>query len=341
MAKQLYNMSEILREYEDIRFRNRQMHNDRVDEIHEKIPEILDLDEQIRDLSIDAALAKLNEEEVDEDALKEQSQSLIQEKYRLLTGHGYPKDYLDPIYTCPICQDTGSVNNTTCECMKRRLIRQLYDRSNLAESLKHDNFDNFHSEYYSDKPDGEHRLTPRENIENVHQALLHYVHGINSYFTGETTAKGNLLFQGNTGVGKTFLTNCVAKELLDQGYTVLYASAGSLFDQIADVVMNRNQIEGSQVFYQSMEACDVLIIDDLGTEFTNSFTNAHLYDLINDRLMNRKATIISTNLSLNEIASHYSERISSRIYDSYLILKIYGEDIRLALRKGVYNDIKA
>ncbi|MBQ8983179.1 MAG: ATP-binding protein [Lachnospiraceae bacterium] len=335
------DMSEIQREYEDIRFHNRQLHDDRVDEIHEKIPQIEEIDGKIRDLSIDAALAKLNEESVDEEDLKTQSRLLIEEKYRLLQEYGYPKDYLEPIYTCSICKDTGSVGNETCECMKKRIIRQFYDRSNLAKNTEQDNFDNFHIEYYSTQPDGKHKLSPRENIENVRLALKSYIQGVSSYFTGETTSKGNLLFQGTTGVGKTFLTNCTAKELLDRGYTVLYSSAGSLFDQIADVVMNRDQIEGSRIFYQALADCDVLIIDDLGTEFTNGFTNAHLYDLINNRLLNRKATIISTNLSLQQITEHYSERISSRIYDSYLILQIYGEDIRLAKRKKLYQDIKA
>lgn len=341
MAAALSNMSEIEREYEDIRFHNRQLHNERVEEIHEKFPQILTLDEKIRDLSIDAALAKLNEESVDEEALKNESHALIQEKYRLLQESGYPEDYLEPIYTCPICKDTGSVGNEMCECMKQRIIRQLYEASNLSKNIEQDNFANFRTDYYSENPDGKHKLSPRENIENVRRALNAYIHGIDAYFTGQTTAKGNLLFQGTTGVGKTFLTNCVAKELLDQGYTVLYSSAGALFDQIADVVMNRNQLEGSQIFYQSLNESDVLIIDDLGTEFTNSFTNAHLYDLINHRLHTRKATIISTNLSLQQIADHYSERISSRMYDSYLILQIYGEDIRLAKRKGMFHDIKA
>ena len=155
--------------------------------------------------------------------------------------------------------------------------------------------------------------------------------------SGTTSAKGNILFQGSTGVGKTFLSNCIAKELIEQGYSLLYVSAGPLFDQLADVLMNRNQMEGSGELYQGVKNCDILIIDDLGTEYMNNFTNAHLYELLNERLLTRKPTIISTNLSLTDIKDHYSERISSRIYDSCLILKIYGEDIRLAKRRGTFS----
>jgi DNA replication protein DnaC len=337
MAEELSYMSEIMREYEDLQFRNRQLHNERVQEVQNAVPRINDIDEEIRDMTIDAALAKLHEEEVDEDTLRQKTRQLIAEKHALLVASGYAEDYLEPIYSCSLCHDTGYAGEKTCECLNRRMIERQYQRSNLGKNLAQENFSQFRSDYYSDKPDGEHKLTPRANIENVHRALLRYVHGMKAFQAGDTTAKGNLLFQGSTGVGKTFLSNCVAKELLDQGYTVLYVSAGSLFDQIADVIMNRNQIPGSREFYQSIQACDVLIIDDLGTEYTNSFTNAHLYDLINDRLLERKPMIISTNLSLAEIKEHYSERISSRIYDSYLILNIYGADIRLAKRRGVFQ----
>ncbi len=336
MAEELSYMSEILQEYESLRFRNYQLHNERVQEVRTAVPRIDEIDGEIRDLSIDSALAKLHEEEVDETSLRQRIHQLIAEKRRLLVSHGYAENYLDPIFSCPLCHDTGYTNEKACDCLNRRLIERQYQRSNLGKNLEQENFAQFRADYYSDEPDGKHKLTPRANIENVYRTLLHFVKGMKAYQDGDTTAKGNILFQGSTGVGKTFLSNCVAKELLDQGYTVLYVSAGSLFDQIADVIMNRNQISGSREFYQSIKTCDILIVDDLGTEYTNSFTNAHLYDLINDRLLERKPMIISTNLSLSEIREHYSERISSRIYDSYLILKIYGDDIRLAKRRGTF-----
>lgn len=336
MAEELSYMSTIMQEYETIRFRNRQLHNDRVAEVRNAIPRIDAIDEEIRDLTIDNALARLHDETVDEEDMRRRIHALIAEKKDLLVQNGYPEDYLEPIYSCPICQDTGNVNETACECMSRRIIAHQYESSHLGKNLNQENFTHFRPDFYSNEPDGVHKLTPRANIENIYIALHHYINDVKAYMQGDTGMKGNILFQGSTGVGKTFLSNCVAKELLDQGYTVLYVSAGSLFDQLADVIMNRHQINGSDEFFRSVEVCDILIIDDLGTEYTNSFTNAHLYDLINDRLLAHKPVIISTNLSLAEMKEHYSERISSRIYDSYLILKIYGEDIRLAKRKGAY-----
>lgn len=321
---------EIMQEYDQIRFRNRQLLNERIREVRDAIPRIAEIDAQIRDITIDAALSR---DEVDQEQLTLQTNALIEEKYQVLAQAGYPADYLSTIYTCSKCQDTGYVHNDPCDCMKQKLVERQYRKANLGAQISDENFQTFRFYYYSDQPDGKHELTPRANMENIYHSLMKYIEGMDSYFQGNTTIKGNVLFQGSTGVGKTFLSNCVAKELLDQGYAVLYVSSGSLFDRISDVLMNKNQIPDSQSFYQTVNECDVLIIDDLGTEFINNFTASYLYTLINDRLLRRKATIISTNLSLTEIRQHYSERIFSRICDSYLIYTIYGEDIRFAKRK--------
>lgn len=324
---------EIMQEYEQIRFRNQQLLNTRIDEIRKELPRIAEIDAQIRDINIDAALASLHEEPVNAEQLKLQTNALIEEKYQVLTQAGYPSDYLSTIYTCKKCKDTGYIAYEPCECLKQRIVQRQYRHSNLGQKLADENFSMFRSDYYSNLSDGKHELTPRANIENIYQSLLKYIDSIETYFQGNTSQKGNILFQGNTGVGKTFLSNCVAKELLDKGYAVLYVSAGSLFERISDVVMNKNQIADSQSFYHAVSDCDVLIIDDLGTEFINSFTASYLYTLVNDRILRQKATIISTNLSLTELRQHYSERIFSRICDSYYIYTIYGEDIRFAKRK--------
>lgn len=324
---------EIMQEYEQIRFRNQQRLNTRIAEIRKQIPAIAELDNQIRDMNIDAALSSLHDEPVDKEELTRHTNALIEEKYRILTQSGYPADYLSPIYTCDKCKDSGFINNEPCECYRQRVVKRQYQNSHLEQILSQENFQTFRSDFYSEQPDGIHELSPRKNIENIRQSLVKYIAGVEAYFQGDPNQKGNILFQGNTGVGKTFLSNCVAKELLDMGYALLYTSAGTLFDQISDVIMNKNQFSDSHEFYHATGECDFLIIDDLGTEFTNSFTASCLYSLINDRLRRRKPTIISTNLSLTEIRNHYSERIFSRICDSYLIYTIYGEDIRFARRK--------
>ena len=324
---------EIMQEYEQIRFRNQQLLNARIHEVREQVPEIADIDARIRDINIDAALASLHEEPVDKEQLTTQTGILIQEKYRILANAGYPADYLSPIYTCDKCKDTGYINNKACECYRQRVVKRQYQNSQLEQNLSQENFSVFRSDFYSDQPDGIHELSPRNNIENIRQSLMQYINGVDAYLQGDVNQKGNILFQGNTGVGKTFLSNCVAKELLDKGYALLYTSAGSLFDRFSDVILNKNQLPGSRDFYHATGECDFLLIDDLGTELTSSVTVSCLYSLINDRLLRRKPTIISTNLSLAEIRGHYSERIFSRICDSYLIYTIYGEDIRFARRK--------
>lgn len=331
-------LKEIKQEYEQLRFRNYQELNARIAEIHTKIPQIAQIDDNIRDLTIDAALAALHEEDSDKitsdkKALKEQTARLINEKYQLLVQAGYPKEYLAPIYTCNKCKDTGYVEQGYCDCMKHKIVERQYRHSNLHSDLSQDNFGHFCFDYYSSDSDGIHKLTPRENIENVYHSLQQYTRQIPEYFQGKHQLKASILFNGNTGVGKTFLTKCVAKELLDAGYAVLYTSASELFQIAADAQLNRNQIEGSQEFLFGLEQCDFLIIDDLGTELPNSFTASYFYALINNRLLQHRATIISTNLSLTEIRELYSERIFSRICENYLIYNIYGDDIRFMKRK--------
>ncbi len=334
MSTETTYQKEIKQEYEQIRFRNRQLHNTRLEEVHQAFPRIAEIDDEIRDLNIDAAIASLHNEDVDPDTVTAQTNALIAEKYQILTQAGYPSDYLAPIYTCPKCKDTGYTENERCDCFKQKLVARQYRQSNLSQQLSQENFSTFRTDYYSDQPDGIHELTPRANIENIYQSLKQYLNGVEAYLRGDVDKKGNILFQGNTGVGKTFLSNCIAKELLDQGYAVLYVSAGTLFEKAGDVIMNKRQIPDSQSFYQALSDCDFLVIDDLGTEFTNQFTASYLYTLLNDRLLRRRATIISTNLSLIEIREHYSERIFSRICDSYFIYTIYGDDIRFAKRKA-------
>lgn len=326
-------MKEIMQEYEQIRFRNKQLLNTRIDEVRNQVPRIAEIDDRIRDINIDAALSALQNEPVDKEQLTVQTNALIENKYQALVQAGYPSDYLSPIYNCEKCKDTGYMNHEPCECLKQKIVERQYKNSNLGQNLSKENFNTFRFDYYSNQPDGIHELTPRANMENIYHSLQKYVSGIDAYIEGDNSQKGNILFQGNTGVGKTFLSNCVAKELLDKGYAVLYVSAGTLFEQISDAVMNKNRIAGSQDFYHTVTTCDFLIIDDLGTEFMNNFTATYLYTLINDRLLHRNATIISTNLSLTELREHYSERIFSRICDSYLIYTIYGEDIRFAKRQ--------
>ena len=201
----------------------------------------------------------------------------------------------------------------------------IYDDSNIRSVLAYENFKSFSFAYYSDDYiDETIGLSPLSNMQKI-------VAGCKSFIRHFDRNHENLLFMGNTGVGKTFLANCIAKELLDRGYTVIYLTAFRLFDILEKNKFGRDEetayIASNQFDY--ILDCDLLIIDDLGTELNNSFTSSQLYLIINERLLRQKSTIISTNLSHDNINANYGERVYSRLISKYSIRRIIGQDIRL------------
>lgn len=309
--------------YYDKQLRSNHIMEKRQQEVREAIPEIQELDQQIRLLSYKHASARL-EGETDSLDLTEEIQKIRDQKDHLLTEHGFAADYLKPVYECTNCQDTGYIDGVKCHCFEREIVRFLYSQSNLQDILEHENFSQFHLEYYPDDYTEEATgQTPRDNMRGI-------LDTVKSFLSGFSDKPGNLLLYGNTGVGKTFLTNCMAKELLDRSYTVVYLTSLNLFDILEknkfDRAMSQTEKEASLSY---ILASDLLIIDDLGTELNNSFTSSQLYHCIDTRLTNRRSTIISTNLSFDDLRERYSERIFSRITSSYTLLKITGDDIRL------------
>lgn len=317
----------IMNMYYQRQLENKALSEQRKKEIFSAIPRIAEIDQIIASTSIDAVRAGLTgNADYMEDA-KAKNRMLIAEKADLLTAHGYDAHYLKPIYTCPICKDTGLVNNTYCTCYKQAVISLLYKQSTLDQILETENFEHFDLNFYPRENDGKHPYTPYENAGNILNKTKKFVEKFDE-------EKGNLLFYGETGLGKTFLTNCIAKALLDSGHTVLYQSAVHLFEDVcADVLMKKIQNADSQNTYRYIYNCDLLIIDDLGTEFTNSFVSSTLYDILNTRMREGKSTLISTNLNLQELTERYSDRISTRIFASYKVYNFYGSNIRLAKRR--------
>ena len=299
-------------------------------DIYEKIPRIQEIDQTIAGSSIDAIRAKLQHGTDKMSATKEKNHILIAEKENLLKSHGYPADYLQPIYTCPLCQDTGRVGNEYCSCFQQAAISLLYQQSNLEQILNVENFDTFDLSYYSKKKDGTQLYSAYENMSNILKAAKNFV-------TKFDTEGGNLLFYGPPGLGKTFLSHCIAKALLDTQHTVLYLSSIHLFDTIADAVMEKGQIPHSKETRRYIYNCDLLIIDDLGTEYTNSFVSPELYEIVNTRIREKKSTLISTNLNLDELRERYTDRIADRIFAEYTGLPFYGDNVRLAKRINVLN----
>lgn len=313
----------IMREYGTKQTIARHRLNERTMEVYRVVPEYKTLLDRISILSVDAAKVALSGDSLALDNLKIDIASIEKQLSQLLVSHGFPADYLEMQYTCSNCKDTGYINNEKCRCFVQASINLLYKQSNLEEILKSENFDTFSLKYYSnDSTDAITGLTPYVNAQKVLSICKEYV---DKFPCGD-----NILFYGDTGVGKTFLSNCIAKALLDNANSVLYMSAIDLFDCLSS---QNDSDNSSGVEIPSMEdqifTCDLLIIDDLGTELVNSYTNSRLFHCLNNRLQNNLSTIISTNLTLQELMNTYSERIFSRISSSFTLLKLYGDDIRL------------
>lgn len=320
----------IYNKYNNKRLNNSIKQNDRLQDIYTKIPEIKECDLEISSLAVNAARTALNGDTSRKERLKDDIAAISEKKKALLLSNGYSSDYLDPIYDCGFCQDTGFIEGKPCECLQKEITRSLYTSPELQEILQRENFDTFNFDYYSDSfIDETSGTSALDNIETVVDQCQYYIKQFEKN-------SGNLLFYGKAGSGKTFLINCIAKELIEQSYTVLYLSAVEFFDLLSNITFNKNISSAlGQITMHELLQCDLLIIDDLGSEMANSFTDSSLFDCLNNRLIHQKSTIISTNLSLEELKKSYSERISSRIFGGYTTFKIFGDDIRI--KKQIFN----
>jgi DNA replication protein DnaC len=323
--------NQILREYDYRGLKNRHELDLRREEIYRVIPELKLLEDELISLSAQSGRMALLGDDSDLKKLKAKSLELKASQTELLVSHGYPANFLDLHYKCSKCKDTGFIGNEKCKCLKQSIADMIYDASNIKSVLAHENFSSFNFAFYSDDyVDESVGLSPLSNIQKV-------VAGCKNFIRHFDKSHENLLLLGNTGVGKTFLANCIAKELLDRGYTVIYLTAFRLFDILEKHKFGKDEESNYKAANQFdyILDCDLLIIDDLGTEMNNSFTTSQLYLIINERLLREKSTIISTNLSHDNINTNYGERVYSRIISKYSIRRIIGEDIRL--HKAVSN----
>lgn len=323
MSLKNYQYNAIMRIYDDRQAASRALISKRLEEIKQKLPDYTVLHQQIIDNSMSYARTSLfsGEDSAGAEELRQKNAELSRKKEALLLANGYPADYLSPVYTCKDCEDTGMIGEERCHCFKQAVVDLLYAQSNIATIIKEENFDTFSFDYYNDTVvDPKTKLTPRQNIKRIYDICQSFVQNFDHKFS-------NLLFYGNAGLGKTFLSHCIAKELLGTAHTVLYLTSYELYDIFSKAMYNED--EDFSTSAEHILDCDLLIIDDLGTELANAFTLSRVSLCINERFNNRRSTIISTNFGLPELESHYGERNFSRILSSYTPLRFFGEDIRL------------
>lgn len=321
MALSNSQYDELIRRYNVRQLENQHELEERTAAIYAKDARLAEIDAEIAGASV-AQAKKLIDGDADAlSDLRRQLARLKDEKNMILQRLGYKPEDLQLHYNCPDCRDTGYIDGRRCHCFVQAAIDLIYTQSNLKEILQEENFSAFSYEYYSDS-----MIDERTGLSSLSSAR-HAVMTCQKFIADFDTAFENLCFYGEAGVGKTFLSNCVAKELLDSGHSVVYFTAFQLFDIFEKNTFDRD----SDVIlaHQNIFDCDLLIIDDLGTELANSFTTSKLFLCLNERMLHRKSTLISTNLSMEDLTAVYSERICSRIFSNYTMIRLFGDDIRL------------
>ena len=305
----------IMRAYTARRARQRKELEKRLERIHRRIPALSSIEGEMVSLAAAQARAAVEGDKEGQASLRKDWLKLSREKEALLASHGFSPADCELSYDCPDCQDTGYVGSEKCRCLKQAVIQYLYGQSRLEEVLARENFNTFSYAYYEE-----------QHLPAIRKAVMDaqlFIENFGREFQ-------NLFFLGDTGTGKTFLSNCIARELLNRCFSVVYLTAFELFDLLASAHFNHDpEADVSRQSYPYIFACDLLILDDLGTELNNSFVSSQLFLCVNERILKRKATIISSNLSLETLRDAYSERTFSRITSYYTILKLPGNDIRL------------
>ena len=325
------NLKMLLTEYEKKRINAIYEADQRKLELYKKEPKLQDIDDKLSHeaINISKLIITTSKDSSLISDLNKKISSLKDEKNKILSSLGISEDYLKPHFECKDCLDTGYITNSyesvMCHCLKQKIFDIEYNKSNIS-NLKKENFDNFNFELYSNEVNEEKyhsKNSPRKNIEFIYKLSKKFIENF------DDSDQKNLLFTGNTGLGKSFLSSCIAKELLEKGKTVLYQTAPVMLDTIMDYRFGKENT--SKDIYDNLLNVDLLIIDDLGTECINNMKFSELFNIINTRLLNSNKvtkTIISTNLSLDNLFSTYDERIVSRLVGNYDICHFFGDDIR-------------
>lgn len=313
MDKIFFN--EILREYDLIRMKNKKRADMKKKKLYIRYPELDELEKKINEIGLKIAKLVLKKFDMREiERLKKENRILVEKYDFILKKIGLSKNDFE-VYDCKICHDTGFVNNKKCDCLKKKLVAKYCNMSCLDKILEQENFANFNFKYYKGES--------LKLIKKAYKESLSFV----KYFGVKFR---NLFFYGDTGLGKTFLCNCIANEILNMEKSVLYKTAPELFKMLDEIRFNdyEKNIEQEKIIFD----CDLLVIDDLGAEYKTKPLESDLFNIINMRLLNKKPVIISTNMNANELPEFYTQRIVSRIYGHYDMFEFVGEDIRIKKR---------
>lgn len=329
MALKNYQYDAIMRDYNRKQLYHKHILDEHIRIAYGKLPMLQKLDEKEADVSVESAARMFAGDDSAGAQLEAELSNIQQERQKLLLEGGFPADYLTLSHTCSLCGDTGFINATEkCVCFYKAAVELLYDESNHREQYKQENFDTFSLDYYSDDfIDDETGSSSLALAKNALKKAKAYVENFKQ-------TPGNLLILGSTGIGKTFLSNCIAKELIEDIYSVVHLSATALFERLASHQFHQ---EDDESLYDAIYSCDLLIIDDLGSEITNNFVISSLFQCIDTRLREKKGTIITTNLDLDGLQERYNERTLSRISLGYTILPMRGADIRVQKRNRLLN----
>ncbi len=291
-------------------------------------PELRDIDRQLKGTILDIVGSALRTGRDPGPALqviRDKNMDLQQRQAQLLQQAGYPADALDELPACPKCGDTGWVGAQMCDCLKivyaQEQVKELSKLLNVGEQ----SFDQFSLDWYSPLPWPGESISPRENMELVYEVCLNYAQKFGKFFFQ------NLFLTGDPGLGKTFLSACIARTVAENGFSVVYDTANTILTQFEEGKFARDTEEGRQAREETNRYlhCDLLILDDLGSEARTPFFQSALYTLVNTRLVEGRATVISSNLSMEGIRNRYSGQVASRLEGEYQTLRFYGEDIRL------------
>lgn len=320
------NYARIRQEYQGKNLKAKEAAEARCLELHKSHPELEKIDKLLSSTGMNILRESVKGAEgLDERIarLREENRELLSARAAYLASIGYPADYTAVKYECSKCSDTGFIGTKMCECMRRELIMAGYESSGLGKLVKTQSFDSFSVDYYKDTPGAYEMMT--QNLAICRKFAEKF----------EADNGESLLFVGKSGLGKTHLSTAIAKTVIERGYDVVYETAQNILSDFEYERFGRGYGDSSPVRTGKYFDCDLLLVDDLGTEVSNQFTVACLYNIINTRINNGKSMIISTNLSVKEIFDRYGERINSRLNGEFLGLNFVGKDIRLKRAKQI------